>query len=338
MLRYFILTIILAVIAISIGCEGNQKEPKAEPAEFSEVDLSNGFNLLETNCFSCHSPRGPHEARVAPPMVMIKKHYIDEETSLEEFTEELIAFVSNPTMENARMKGAIRNFGLMPKMEFSERDLRDIAGYIYKTELEAPTWFANHYENEKKRHQKRRRKGQTDYLEEGKQFAMQTKAQLGKNLMAAINSSGSEGAVEFCNTRAYPLTDSMATVLGAKIKRVSDQPRNPNNIANQEELDYIRRAKELLAKGESPKPEIHDKGEMAIGYYPITTNTMCLQCHGTPDKEINQATLDVLDALYPEDQAKGYGENELRGIWVVEMEKKSNQTDHHHVKSKGKRS
>ncbi|MGB6037776.1 MAG: DUF3365 domain-containing protein, partial [Cryomorphaceae bacterium] len=70
-------------------------------------------------------------------------------------------------------------------------------------------------------------------------------------------------------------------------------------------------------------PELTDLGETMVGYYPITTNTMCLKCHGEPNTQVNQSTLAVLKALYPEDEATGYGENELRGIWVVQMNKTS---------------
>lgn len=320
---FLFLALVLAVVVFVASCGTEQKEQKSteKPVSMVEADISRGFNLLETNCFNCHSPKGSHDARIAPPMVAIKNHYIDEETTEAEFTEALIAFVQNPTEENTKMKGAVRKFGVMPKMEFSEKDLRDIAAYIYRTELEAPEWFEEHYQREKKRHRKRLRGGEIDYLEQGKSFAMQTKAQLGKNLMAAIQSDGPAGAVEFCNIRAYPLTDSMATALNAEIKRVTDQPRNPDNQANEEELNYIRTAKSLLSEGMAVEPVVKDRGASVTGYYPITTNAMCLKCHGQPEKDINQATLDVLAALYPNDKAKGYGLNELRGIWVVEMEK-----------------
>jgi len=206
-------------------------------------------------------------------------------------------------------------------MEFSEKELRDIAAYIFETELEEPEWFEEHYQQERKRYRQGQQKGAINYLDKGKEMAMQTKSQLGSNLMAAVKERGSEGAVEFCNTKAYPLTDSMAVALGAKIKRVSDKPRNPANSANDEELNYIVNAKAHLAKGEAVSPQLTDLGETMVGYYPITTNAMCLKCHGEPKTQINEATLEVLNALYPEDKAKGYGENELRGIWVVEMNK-----------------
>jgi len=326
----------LAIIFVA-SCQSETGQNQTETTTNANVDLSNGFNLLESNCFTCHSPKGAHDARIAPPMVAIKKHYIDDKTTLGAFSEELIAFVKNPSQENAKLKGAVEKFGVMPKMEFSEDDLRDIAAYIYEKELESPDWFEDHYQQEKKRHREQRRMGQINYLEEGKSIAMQTKAQLGKNLMAAVKERGAGGAVEFCNTRAIHLTDSMAIELSAKVKRVSDQPRNPNNQASQEELTYISSTKELLAQGLDPQPQLTDIGKTMVGYYPITTNQMCLKCHGQPTKQINPETLAVIDELYPEDKAKGYGENELRGIWVVEMEKKDHNPERRR-KGKGKHS
>ena len=54
-------------------------------------------------------------------------------------------------------------------------------------------------------------------------------------------------------------------------------------------------------------------------YYPIVTNAMCMQCHGKKDLQIKPETLAAIGEFYPEDKATGYGENELRGIWVVEQ-------------------
>lgn len=315
----------LLAMAHSCGTSNENQRQTEAPVSMIRTDLSNGFNLLDKNCFSCHSPEGAHDARIAPPMVAIKKHYIDKETSLQNFSEDLIAFVKNPSVENSKMPGAIKKFGVMPKMEFSQKELQDIATYIFETELDKPDWFEEHYQQERKRYRQGQQQGEINYLKKGKEMAMQTKSQLGSNLMAAIKERGPDGAIEFCNTRAYTITDSMALALGAKIKRVSDQPRNPMNIANDDQLNYIVNAKAQLTKGETASPLMTDLGETMVGYYPITTNAMCLKCHGEPRSQINEATLKVLSVLYPEDEAKGYGENELRGIWVVEI----NKTDIH---------
>ncbi|MBK6731915.1 MAG: DUF3365 domain-containing protein [Bacteroidetes bacterium] len=163
-----------------------------------------------------------------------------------------------------------------------------------------------------------------NFLETGKQFAIQTKSGLANYLITAISEKGSEGAVEFCNTKAIPITDSMSLVLDAKIKRVSDKPRNPANAADESELAYINKWKAAKANGEKQPPIITEMNGKMVGYYPIITNQMCMQCHGQPKKEINIATLNKIKKLYPNDQAVGYAENDIRGIFVVEMNKIKN--------------
>lgn len=156
----------------------------------------------------------------------------------------------------------------------------------------------------------------------GLTYAKQTQGILAKNLMAAIKKTGTEGALEFCNHKAYPLTDSMATALSAHLKRVTDKARNPNNQASEEELKHIEAFKKALSQGEKPKPIFTEKDNQVLAYYPIMTNSMCLQCHGKPQENILAPTLQKIAQLYPKDQAQGYAENEIRGMWVVKMDKK----------------
>jgi len=311
------LSVLLLLTTFLYNCQ-RISEPSAS---IDEAQLALGYQLIESNCFSCHSPNADIQQRVAPPMIAIKKHYITPSTTESAFTADLLRFVSQPDTSYSKMPGAIQRFGLMPKMEFSEQQLQAIAYYIYHTELEKPDWFEEHYQQEKKHHQQHLRKHQptTSYLDQGKQYAMATKAVLGKNLLTAINSQGSAGAVEFCNTRAIPLTDSMQQVQNVQIKRVSDQARNPQNQANAEELAYIQATKTALQNEATIQGKITERNGKMIGYYPILTNDMCLQCHGTPETNIATATLHKIQRLYPEDQATGYQANELRGIWVVEM-------------------
>ncbi len=161
------------------------------------------------------------------------------------------------------------------------------------------------------------------YLKKGSEFAMNTGSVLIKNVTEAIEKKGTVHAIEFCNTKALPLTDSMSTVQNVFIKRVTDRARNQSNKANAEQLQYIQQLKSLIASGEKPKPHLQDAGEIIIGYYPIVTNDMCMQCHG--DKStIEEKTLAKINKLYPADSATGYKPNQLRGLWVVEMMKKEN--------------
>jgi nitrate reductase cytochrome c-type subunit len=159
------------------------------------------------------------------------------------------------------------------------------------------------------------------YLDLGKNIAASTQAILGNNLMNAMAKGGPEYALEFCNSKAIPLTDSMAIVHKTAIKRVSDKARNSLNKANKLEKSIIVAIKEQLKNGETPKPEIREvKGKM-VTYYPIVTNAMCLQCHGKVNETVQQKTFEKINDFYPNDKATGYTVNQLRGLWVVEMQK-----------------
>jgi hypothetical protein len=154
-------------------------------------------------------------------------------------------------------------------------------------------------------------------ISDGQELALSTQKVLGQNLMKALGKGGPEYAIEFCSTKAIHLTDSMGKELNASIRRVSDKPRNPKNAADSYELEIIKQFKESLSKGEEMKVELTSDGDFSKGYYPIITNGMCLQCHGTPKTQINQTTLDKIKSKYPNDKATGYAENQIRGIWVI---------------------
>lgn len=161
------------------------------------------------------------------------------------------------------------------------------------------------------------------YKKQGMSYAMNTKAVLGKNLMGQILKNGEASALAFCNERAYPLTDSMATVQNVYIKRVSDKNRNPNNKANNIELKHIQTFKTNLATDKDISPIIEEKDGKIHFYAPIFTNGMCLKCHGSPKKgQIKPEVVKLLSNLYPEDKATGYDTNQIRGIWSIVFDKK----------------
>lgn len=162
---------------------------------------------------------------------------------------------------------------------------------------------------------------QKNYSDIGLNYVISTKTQLGKNLIGTIKKKGTVEAMKFCNIRAFPLTDSMANVHSATIKRVSDKTRNSNNKANPLELKNINYFKTKIKNNEEVEPIVIEKKDSIHFYYPILTNTMCLQCHGIPNKQIKPKTLSVLKEFYPNDLATGYTENEVRGIWSIHFKK-----------------
>jgi len=60
-----------------------------------------------------------------------------------------------------------------------------------------------------------------------------------------------------------------------------------------------------------------EKGHI-VYYKPITiAMPSCLKCHGSSGKEIDTKTLEIIRKNYPEDQATGYKEGDLRGMWKI---------------------
>jgi len=307
---------LLAGTLMAGSCAGGDSADSAQTA-LSEPEQLAGFRVLENSCVSCHSPDAGATGGIAPTLAQIKVAYATRGTSAAAFSEALVAFLNSPSPENSRMPEALEQYGLMPKMSLSQEEVSAVAAYLYHTPLETSRWYARSYAAE----QERMRASQPvlPHLERGQQLAMETKAVLGSNLLKALKQGGPEHAVDFCSTRALVLTDSMSEVLGAGIRRVSDRNRNPANAVNAEELSYIQLCRMVLEKGEKPLPRLQEQGQTVTGYYPITTDALCLQCHGNPDTEISPATWTALQTRYPGDRAYGFALGDLRGIWVVEM-------------------
>ncbi|MBT8298701.1 MAG: DUF3365 domain-containing protein [Maribacter sp.] len=332
---------LLAFLLVISGCRNTKK------SEFSTVDKTDtpeglvaeshpGKKILETECYICHNPKVSHESMIAPPMIAIKEHYITEEITKDQFQNDLVSWINDPTEAKSKMPGALKKFGIMPLQPYPEDKIKLIAEYIYDYEIDEPDWFEEHFQKEHgnrqgkgkgKGKQMRKGKGQhnasSSYSDIGLKYALSTKAQLGKNLMKAIEETGTVGAIAFCKLEAMKLTDSMSVMHNAIIKRVSDKARNPNNIANAKELGHIEAFKELVESEADIDPIVEDiDGEINF-YYPITTNTMCLQCHGTPNEQITSSTLNTLKKLYPKDKATGYDVGQVRGIWSIHFAKNS---------------
>lgn len=317
-------TIIVICLSLLLGsCKNNKEGYEAQENDAEEVAAAThpGKKLMETHCYVCHAPDGVgRDNRIAPPMAMVQRHYIKEGTTKEEFMKDFMDFLEKPTEAKAKMPGAIRNFGLMPYQKFPKDALEPIADYLYEHNPLEETRPGKHGKGKGMR----RGMGQNDTLknslnqkaEIGLEYALETKQLLGQNLMGAIQKEGTLHALEFCNIEAIPLTKQMEEKHGAVIKRVSDKNRNPDNAANEEERYYIDYFQEQIDNGEDPKPVVLPQGDQTRFYYPIVTNSMCLQCHGKPEK-MDIDVLKQIKLLYPNDLATGYEENEVRGIWSI---------------------
>ncbi len=323
---------LLIVGLVITSCDINKKSNYSNTAEVelktSEAVVAHpGKLLMQNKCYLCHNPNTDHKGRIAPPMVAVKSHYLDDDTTKEEFSNAIWEFVQKPSIDKTKMRGAVRRFGLMPYQEFKEEEIRQIAEYMYDYKIDEPEWFKQHIEEESKGKMQYRndgKKADESPSEESKkpedkglQYALNTKKELGKNLMSTIQKKGTLEAVSFCNKKAYPITDSMANVQNARIRRVSNKPRNPENQATKKELGIIENFKRAVANNHDYQAVTEVIDNKVHFYYPITTNSMCLQCHGKTNADIEPEVLQTILSLYPNDKATGYDVNEVRGIWSI---------------------
>lgn len=145
-----VLIVLVAVVFISCNTSKNKDYVTANAIKVSTSQEHPGKALMKTNCYVCHSPSARHDKRIAPPMIAIKKHYINHNTTKEEFIKAIQDWIKNPTKENAKMHGAVRRFGVMPKTPFPDKTITLIADYMFDHTIEQPAWFANHIKNRKK--------------------------------------------------------------------------------------------------------------------------------------------------------------------------------------------
>jgi cytochrome c2 len=286
------------VVGLALAsCGGNEDSISSRMKAKMTEEPHRGEEMFKKHCSLCHSFDAPESGRIAPLAQDMVNVYKKAYPNQDDFSNALIAFVQQPKEESALMPEAISKFGLMPKQQFPADALGQIVEYLYKTD------FSNIQANTSS-------KSPADI---GLEYALETKKILGKNLMGAIQNEGVLHALSFCNVQAMPLTDSMSAVYNATIRRVSDKPRNPSNRANSEETKHIRYFQQLINEGKDPEPILNGTASGYQFYYPIVTNDMCLKCHGKPEKDVAKK----ITELYPTDEATGYSENQVRGIWSI---------------------
>jgi hypothetical protein len=157
----------------------------------------------------------------------------------------------------------------------------------------------------------------------GEAVSNQLTNSLQKELKAAIAEGGFQNAIEVCNLKAIPLTESVKEnqEIKLKIKRTSSNYRNPINAPDSIEKLALDHFMELFNKNkEVPEyyiQKITEDQESWFCYYkPIMVGQLCLGCHGQP-QNIDSTIVNQLAKLYPDDKAVGYTEGDFRGLITV---------------------
>lgn len=146
MIKSIVFLMMMSLLFIS--CTEKKKElPKVVSNDLKTefVQNSEGYDLLKMRCYACHSVvSASHDAIIAPPMAAVKRRYSMQFSTKESFVNAITEWAINPNTNDAKMKGAVAKFQVMPKQNFKEEEIRKIAVYMYENGLEQPEWFAAH--------------------------------------------------------------------------------------------------------------------------------------------------------------------------------------------------
>ena len=153
-----------------------------------------------------------------------------------------------------------------------------------------------------------------DYRQAAQTFGKTLKGEL----QAAMKQGGPMTAVSVCNERAPEIAAQLSEETGFTLRRTSLKPRaTPPTDWEREVLENFEARR---ADGEPPKAiawheVVSVDGDKQLRYMKaIGTEGVCLTCHGT---DIDPALKAKIDKLYPEDQAVGFEEGDIRGAFSI---------------------
>lgn len=154
---------------------------------------------------------------------------------------------------------------------------------------------------------------------QGDSITAVTQKALMSNVANAIAKGGTTYGVEFCNTKALVLTDSLSNKYEATIQRVTDKNRNADNELTTENDKAIFSA---FAENTQLQDSLVAENGKHVYYKRINLGMeTCLKCHGAPEVNIDAETYAKIKEHYPLDKAVGYNLKELRGMWKITFDK-----------------
>ena len=144
---------------------------------------------------------------------------------------------------------------------------------------------------------------------------------LGARLKSELERAGPVVAVAVCRDSAQIMTADVAEQWGIQVGRTSHRLRNPANAPREWARAYVA-AVDSGAKASQVKSILVDLDDRVGVLQPIATAALCVQCHGAPDS-LSADMKRVLSESYPEDQAIGFAEGDLRGFFWAEAARRT---------------
>ena len=134
---------------------------------------------------------------------------------------------------------------------------------------------------------------------------------LSERLNQAMTSQGPAAAISVCKQEAPQIAQAIGDERGLKIGRTGVRLRNANNVAPMWAEELVRN------RVDTPTFVTLDNGHSAA-LLPIKLQGQCLMCHGHAE-QIAPIIREQLTKLYPNDQATGFKEGELRGWFWIDL-------------------
>ena len=159
-----------------------------------------------------------------------------------------------------------------------------------------------------------------EWLTQSRMLAQQLGTELKAELSSALASTGPTGAIKVCRTRAPEIAAKLSRESGAVVSRTALRVRNPANAPDDLQRAILEQFADELAAGRTEMPleaavEINRGGKIEHRYMrAIPMDAMCLACHG---QQLAPAVASAIASDYPEDQATGFEQGQLRGAFSV---------------------
>jgi hypothetical protein len=151
-----------------------------------------------------------------------------------------------------------------------------------------------------------------DPIPKGAELVAPFKMDLKTALVSGMQ-GGPANAIAVCKTEAPHIARALS-VDGVVMGRSSHKLRNPENVAPAWVTAIIET---FASNGGVPTPTGVDLGGGRYGYVePIMTQPLCLSCHGS---SLHPDIAATIGELYPDDEATGFSEGDLRGVFWVEF-------------------
>lgn len=134
---------------------------------------------------------------------------------------------------------------------------------------------------------------------------------LSARLTEVLTESGPTSAIQVCKSDAPRLASEVSDQFGVRIGRTAERLRNPDNEPPAWAVQLVRQR--------VADPQIVALEDRQLGVLlPIHLKAACVLCHGPKDEIVPDVRASLV-THYPQDQATGFREGDLRGWFWVEV-------------------